>query len=143
MSKHTPGPWEIGEPIDSRGKLVYIPIRAKNTRIATTGVYGRNPDGTTSGDTHKDNIGYERHKPHISADECGANARLIAAAPELLAACDTADTAFAVININRNHYKLVPQAEAALREAWAAVNKAMSLATGRTDYFAEANQVGE
>lgn len=85
MAEHTPGPWEVGEEVDSADKLVYIPIRRGAKRISTTGVYGRNEDGTTAGRVYKDNFGIERHSNIITAEECRANARLIAAAPELLA----------------------------------------------------------
>lgn len=61
---------------------------------------------------------------------------------DLLAACNLADTAFAVININQNHSPLVPQAAHCLREAWAAVNAAMAKAKGTRDHFSEANAEG-
>jgi hypothetical protein len=57
---------------------------------------------------------------------------LFAAAPELLDACDEADTALAVINLT---CELTPQARAALRDAWAAVNAAIAAATGTHDLF--------
>jgi hypothetical protein len=70
-------------------------------------------------------------------DGCrAANARLIAAAPDLLAACDEADTALAVINLT---CELTPQARASLRNAWAKVNAAMAAATGTADRFLIAN----
>jgi hypothetical protein len=77
MSKHTPVPWECGPEIDSDSRLVYIPIRSQSTRIATTGVYGRKPNGKTTGKLYSDEFGIERHPPHITADECRANAERI------------------------------------------------------------------
>ena len=88
--EHTPGPWEVGEEVDSQDRLVYVPIRRGKLHISTTGVYGRKPDGETAGRKYRDRFGTERHDPVITADECRANARLISAAPELLAACHAA-----------------------------------------------------
>lgn len=65
-------------------------------------------------------------------------ARLIAAVPDLLRACDEADTAFAVININSDQ-PLNPQARQALRDAWAKVNAAMAKALNRKNQFAAVN----
>lgn len=90
---HTEGPWEIGDDVDSQGDLVYIPIRRGKLHISTTGVYGRKPDGSTAGRKYIDRFGTERHQPVITAEECRANARLIAAAPDLLAACEAAKLA--------------------------------------------------
>ena len=91
MSKHTPGPWECGPEINSDARLVYVPIRSQSTRVATTGVYGRKPNGQTTGEPSVDAFGIERHPPHITADECRANARLIKTSPKLLAACKDAE----------------------------------------------------
>lgn len=84
--KHTPGPWTVGEEVDSAGHVVYIPIQRGKLHISTTGVYGRKPDGSTAGRRYTDQCGTQRHEPVISAEECRANARLIAAAPDLLEA---------------------------------------------------------
>lgn len=74
----------------------------------------------------------------IVDNNCADSFRLAVAAPDLLEACDKADTAFAVINISRDE-PLSPQASGALREAWAGVNAAMSKATGKPNRFLEAN----
>lgn len=63
-------------------------------------------------------------------------ARAITAIPELLDACDEADTAFAVLNLCEN---LTPQARSALGAAWAKVNAAMAKAAGKPDRFRESN----
>lgn len=93
MPNFTPGPWKCGDEVHSTERLVYIPIRCGNgisqTNVkssATTGVYGRNPDGTTAGEKYTDEFGTERYKPTATEAECRANANLIAAAPELYAA---------------------------------------------------------
>lgn len=71
----------------------------------------------------------------IDDDQAGAYGRLFAAAPELLAALDEADTAFATFNVCGD----CPQTRGAVREAWAKVSAAYAKATGRPDRFAEAN----
>lgn len=63
-SKHTPGPWRI----DSGGRIV------------------NDPDHATSERDYQIADPLERN----TFAECRANARLIAAAPELLAACEEA-----------------------------------------------------
>ncbi len=52
------------------------------------------------------------------------DADMIAAAPDLCAACDAADTAFAVLNIS----ELTPQARGCVREAWPLVQAAKAMA---------------
>ena len=54
-------------------------------------------------------------------------AKLFSASPKLFAACDKADTAFAVININ-SESPLNPQGRTSLAEAWTAVTAAMEAA---------------
>lgn len=76
-AKHTPGPWNILKVVGGGVKpthLVYINI-GPNERTCAVSVYG---DLNQSG---------ENAKRTIPEAECRANARLIAAAPELLAAC--------------------------------------------------------
>ena len=53
------------------------------------------------------------------------------AIPDVLMALDDADTAFAVLNINRDH-ALASGGVLALARAWAGVNDALHKATGRT-----------
>src|ERR1700730_10745491 len=83
-SRHTSGPWTVGAEIDSDKKLVYIRIESLNGNVGTTGVYGHKRNGSTAGRKYFDRFGTERHEPVITADEARANAKLIAAAPELL-----------------------------------------------------------
>ena len=111
-TKHTPGPWEKQQALVEHCQNGIIHTPRGNYVIAW--------DSTAS----------------VCTDEHDANARLIAAAPEMLAACDEADTAFAVINISDG---LTPQARSALRRAWAEVNRVMALATGTADKFKAAN----
>lgn len=68
-----------------------------------------------------------------------ANAHLIAAAPDLFAAIDSADTAFAVLNVQ----DLGGQARACIREAWPLVQSARAKArpdSGYADAVAEVQQ---
>lgn len=101
-AKHTKGPWHRGYVADSQfdrdatGKdirkhhVVWQAIESPNgKRVATTGIYVQ-PNGT---------------KPErIEHEEFEANARLIAAAPDLLAAAETAeikiDNAVELLRIN-------------------------------------------
>ncbi len=80
MSAHTPGPWEMecvrtGGSNGAAGAFVYFKLEAEDVTVAGTSVYV----GKTNGATRK-----------IPEAECEANARLIAAAPELLSACERA-----------------------------------------------------
>jgi hypothetical protein len=67
MSKHTPGPWRV-EAVDAEGTLVYHRVMSAGYRVA--GVY-----------TIRGGRG-------LSREESDANAHLIAAAPEMLAALE-------------------------------------------------------
>ena len=120
MSTHTPGPWEVGDEVDSQGSLVYVPIRRGKLHISTTGVYGRKPDGTTAGAKYTDRFGTERHKPIISAEECRANARLIAASPDLLVSLEEMVAALisaAKFGLNDSEVAMLKRAEAAVAKA--------------------------
>lgn len=81
---HTPGPWEIFEVHSGGGKdrgLVYAFIRAPKGQFA--GTYQRNRIGTGQG------VGFASgplSREQVPDAESLANARLIAAAPDLLAA---------------------------------------------------------
>jgi hypothetical protein len=100
---HTPGPWNVGD--------MATQIRAGPQRIASTEPSGRRPGGETD----------------------IANARLIAAAPELLAALEAIYALFpchwdrvdgaAVVMPER-----VPQLDAAFEQARAAIAKARGAA---------------
>ena len=69
MIGHTPGPWAV-ERVKSEGKLVYARIGPLGRgSIAYSGVYGPS----------------KKKSDVLTEDEAEANARLIAAAPELLA----------------------------------------------------------
>lgn len=75
-TKHTPGPWEVWPEVHGSHPehLVYISVGpADKRRVCSTGVYGHK-QGSANG-----------KKPVVTEDECRANARLIAAAPDMLA----------------------------------------------------------
>lgn len=75
-TKHTPGPWAVG------GSLIYADDNHR-TEVARTLYYECPALPGRKADRHHDDT--SRHAPAHSA-EADANARLIAAAPELLAA---------------------------------------------------------
>lgn len=85
-AKHTPGPWEMGPEVSAKypDHLVYISIFGAGRRLSSVSVYGKKRDGETGGKVYKDAAGTERHPRTVPEDECRANARLIAAAPDLL-----------------------------------------------------------
>lgn len=77
-TKHTPGPWTAGD-----------------TYVTALNKYGTNRFACSlEGGYAVDSVGYDRkYKERTSDEELKANARLIAAAPELLAALRAAVTA--------------------------------------------------
>lgn len=105
-AQFTSGPWNWERPFEEPGIYVAAPDTSLLARVYEQGGFGV------------------------------ANARLMAASPDLLKACDEADTAFACLNICEG---ITPQARHALREAWALVNAAMAKAKGKPDAFAEVN----
>ena len=106
-AKHTKGPWEVGEWITSQSHAVYKLIHGVGRNVSAVCVYGARKDGTKSG------------KRNVSVEECDANARLIAAAPDLLAACEAridewhADSR----NFTRNEPPSLTLMRAAIRKA--------------------------
>lgn len=103
MSGHTPGPWVMGEPITAQNygpktrkagrHVVYVQILhegPRGERIAATSVYPKKRDGSTFASKMRVELGEERPAPELSDAECVANAALIAAAPDLLAALERA-----------------------------------------------------
>lgn len=72
VSQHTPGPWEIGAP-----NYHHIQVKTEKGLVL---------------------IGSVAYSNHLGKNECDANARLIAAAPELLAALKEANKRFEEIN---------------------------------------------
>lgn len=62
----------------------------------------------------------------------------IAAHDDMLAALLDCDVAFATLNIGRDH-GITPQADGAMKTAWAKATEARAKATGRPNIFAEAN----
>lgn len=74
-AKHTPGPWKVGKRIESGSgptrRLVYFTIDGQGGPVSGTSVYCGKVSGATV---------------TISEEACDANARLIAAAPDLVEA---------------------------------------------------------
>jgi len=68
---HTPGPWEIGDSAKGESSLMVYCNDSLGSRVADLSICGHG----------------------ISTAQARANARLIAAAPELLAACKALDAA--------------------------------------------------
>jgi len=75
MSTHTPGPWTLGSP------TVIHHDYPEPYDSETVSVRGANGAGIVS------LSGGHQHVPFVGIEEYRANARLIAAAPELLEAC--------------------------------------------------------
>lgn len=117
-TKHTPGPWAAGPWVDSLGGHVYRIISGAGRSVSAVSVYGKRPDGSVGGRA----LQHGGHTPSVSAQECEANATLIAAAPDMLAALrSAADTIEQLIKLNR-----IPANSGTLREINAAVAKAES-----------------
>ena len=110
--RHTPGPWQV----DDHRFVTASKDRAFATIAEVTPCESELDDETF----------YE-----ISEKEAEANARLIAAAPELLDACNSSDTAFAMLSICDG---LTSQARAAIREGWAKVQAATIKARPHSGY---------
>lgn len=67
MNKHAPGPWSLGEP-EAVGKGLFVPVHAELHGELATVVWRMEEDNTDN----------------VPSQGCEANARLIAAAPDLL-----------------------------------------------------------
>ena len=114
-AKHMPGPWAVGPWVRAGGKHVYANIGNGPDRIAAVTVYGRMRDSDrVAGRPLRDGS----HTRSVPVEVAEANARLIAAAPELLAALQ-----------DMVHYDDLPEAEQALAmaKARAAVAKLAEL----------------
>lgn len=117
MSKFTPGPWMIAD-----DNFVYALNDAGINRFSCPVQRGH----------------YDRNTRTTDA-EITANAHLISAAPDMFAAIDAADTAFAVLNVQ----DLGGQARKCIREAWQVVQSARAKArpdSGYADAIKEAQQ---
>jgi hypothetical protein len=85
MSKHTPGPWEYTEHDIGDDAFIVVPCNI----VAKNGVFVVDFDGGL----------YSWEGAKASNDERYANARLIAAAPDLLAACKEALAAIVALDV--------------------------------------------
>lgn len=102
MSKHTPGPWVINHRRLGWELAGYVPIDGVNHSALAHVVWVMQED---------DDAG--RHSP-----ECEANARLIAAAPDLLAALWAMSTSFHAVEYMEPHMREAAQmARAAIAKA--------------------------
>ena len=117
MSEHTPGPWELGDWVTSQGKPVYRIIFGAKRKVSSVSVYGHRRDGTSAGRKHTDRYGTERLRRTVSADEAEANARLIAAAPDLLAALQAVDDWLPVSPLRHDEKMICNKVLAALAKA--------------------------
>lgn len=104
-SEHTPGPWKVL----MHGKAAYVTMH-----IGKAGL-----PASATGDAEF------AIQPYIRPDEATANARLIAAAPDLLAALKTARNQIVALGIEAGH-----SADAAVGIA-AHVDAAIAKATGK------------
>ena len=92
--KFSPGPWKVGATVSSGGRAVYTPIVTHAGKaISCAGVYGHHVDGSTANPTGR-KWPAETHRRFVGDAEAMANARLIAAAPEMYAALDAFVRAF-------------------------------------------------
>lgn len=115
MTKHTRGPFAVNQLSNRLGHNiwgVYAPKRQPNRTPLLIG---------------------EFHSLGISPEECEANARLFAAAPDLLEACE------AMIEMQRKHPEAVSAAE--WRETWSKVLQAIGKATGASSTKQEDSNV--
>jgi hypothetical protein len=95
MSKHTPGPWTVDEEILHEGKL-HVAGRSATVEAGDKGI-----------------CKLIRHSQSTHDPVSEANARLIAAAPDLLAACEAA----LGIVADCNEYDGFPEVFAQIRTA--------------------------
>lgn len=108
MPKFTKGPWLVAD-----GDFVYALNDAGFNRFSCPVQRGHSDRNT-----------------RIPYDEVAANASLIASAPDMYAALDAADTAFAVLQVQ----DLGSQARGCIREAWPLVQSARAKARPDSGY---------
>lgn len=120
-TKHTPGPWEVWPEVHGSHPrhLVYISVGpVDKRRVCSTGVYGHKRGAETS------------KKPVVTEEECRANARLIAAAPDMLAALIEAEDRLAMVLENDTDEGR--PVDGSIVIAWERARAAIAKATGET-----------
>lgn len=110
-SRHTSGPW-TAEPTSTQEFNIY---------------YGKcwvaSAQGCRVGNAHAEELGVVDHFP-LSHEECAANARLIAAAPELLEALKDASCTLTSCDGAEMEYEVAKDLIALLKRINAAITKA-------------------
>jgi hypothetical protein len=101
IGKYTPGPWQYQDSSNNEHILIYSNDLAKLPAMVTC----------------------HRSPNKMSAEEGRANARLIAAAPELLKAMEKAQTAYSLM-------AKFPNCSQQTKEEFAEIEKAIAKATG-------------
>lgn len=120
MRSHTPGSWEAGHWTEHSNLPVHgLGCRTANGRIATVFVPQKVDRETGVVRVEADDV-----------DEAEANVNLIAAAPELLAACEIASTSIGLFQEVFSETGIIPVDSEGLKMMKAELDKAIAKAKG-------------